>query len=190
MNKSSTGGFTLIEMLVVVIMVGILASIAAPGWLSFVNRQRLSAVRDEMLQTIQAAQSDAQQGNSSYEIHFNSTVGSPVLTIAKDTTPGVSDISTGFETLVGEEKSRSKLKIGAKDINGEDIDAFIFDHKGQIEYVSAPSLTSQGTLPIVIFASLDGVSTRSHCIVVTTLLGSTVTAEGDNCDNPNYIPVP
>ena len=59
MKKTSTGGFTLIEVLVVVVIVGVLASIAAPGWLAFINRQRANAVRDEILQVLQTAQSDA-----------------------------------------------------------------------------------------------------------------------------------
>jgi len=44
-SSSSESGFTLIEVLVVVIIVGILGSIAAPGWLSFLERQRANSVK-------------------------------------------------------------------------------------------------------------------------------------------------
>ncbi|MCJ8279579.1 MAG: prepilin-type N-terminal cleavage/methylation domain-containing protein, partial [Rivularia sp. ALOHA_DT_140] len=40
--SENISGFTLIEVLVVIAMVGILSAIAAPSWLGFVARQRLN----------------------------------------------------------------------------------------------------------------------------------------------------
>ena len=52
-------GFTLLEVLVVMIMVGILSAIAAPSWLGFVNNQRINASQTKIFQAIKVAQSDA-----------------------------------------------------------------------------------------------------------------------------------
>ena len=57
----NNSGFTLIEMLVVIIMVGILSAIAVPSWLSFVERQRLSKSADQVLQAVNTAQSTAKR---------------------------------------------------------------------------------------------------------------------------------
>ena len=180
MKKNSTDGFTLIELLVVVVMTGVLASIAAPGWLTFVNRQRANAVRDEMLQVLQTAQSDARRINKSYKVQINSTVGSAAITVG----PNVASFA-GIQTDLGDQQIRSKLKIEAKDRTSPtpiNISEFAFTPKGEV--------AEAGTLPLVISASLDGSSLPKRCIIITTLLGSMVTAKGDTCNSPKYEAVP
>ena len=47
-SSNSSSGFTLIEVLVVVIIIGILSAIAAPGWLAFINNRRISTMRGQV----------------------------------------------------------------------------------------------------------------------------------------------
>ena len=191
MRDSSTDGFTLLELLIAIVIAGILASIAAPGWLSFINRQRANAMRDEMLQIVLATQTDAQRNNKAYEISFDSSVGSPALIVAQDDTDlALEPANTAARTELGDVSNRDKLSIQATDANGVDIEHLVFDHNGQIVYTEPLDTGGQIRIPIVINSMVDGSNIPNRCIVFTTLLGDVVTGEGDDCDNPNYIPVP
>ena len=69
-RSQSNPGFTMIEIVIVVLIVGILSAIAAPGWLAFVNRQRLNKANDAVLGAIQQAQREAKRTKLSYSVSF------------------------------------------------------------------------------------------------------------------------
>ena len=55
----STKGLTLIEIMVSLAIVGILASIGMPSFVEMIKKRRTEAVRDELLASIQTAQTEA-----------------------------------------------------------------------------------------------------------------------------------
>jgi len=61
-NQSiSTAGFTLPELLIVIVMAGILALIATPSWIAMVNNRRATTVRDTIIQGFRLAQDQAER---------------------------------------------------------------------------------------------------------------------------------
>lgn len=63
-------GFTLIEVLVVVVMAGLLAAIGAPSWQGFMTRQTLNAGRERVIQSMRQAQSKAIQERRIWQVSF------------------------------------------------------------------------------------------------------------------------
>jgi prepilin-type N-terminal cleavage/methylation domain-containing protein len=63
-------GFTLLELLVVIILMGVIAAIAAPSWSLFMNQRRVNAANNVVLQSLQEAQSQARTRKVSYSVSF------------------------------------------------------------------------------------------------------------------------
>ena len=55
----NSSGFTMLEMLVVLMIVGVLSSIAAPSWRAFVQKQQIDAVNTSIYTILNQAKSEA-----------------------------------------------------------------------------------------------------------------------------------
>ena len=69
-DSLSNQGFTLIEILVTIMIVGILSAIAAPSWLNFLNQQRLSVAQNELYRAMTQAKSNATRDKLTWQVSF------------------------------------------------------------------------------------------------------------------------
>jgi len=177
-SRKSDGGFTIIELLVIVIMLGILVGIAAPSWLAFINRQRVRTVNDRVFQSLRTAQSQAKRSKRDIIITFDTTVDPPIATI--NTNPPTINASTGLpnpplrtETFNGGGEIKPgtiKLTVNTPAGATAPSNSIVFDYQGN------PSTT--GFVVTVAPANSPPNSAARQCVRVETLIGGMRTDEG------------
>ncbi len=178
--RHSTAGFTLFELLIVVVMASILALIAAPSWLTFVNNRRADAGRDQILQSLRQAQTQASQTRQRQVVNFITPANAlPVIRTGA--------VSQTLDGQVQADKRTSKtygLTLVGNVNTGCGTDArgcVVFDDRGNIVLGSGdPPPEETGIMKIVVTSPADGGSTR--CVIVRTILGSMQNGIGrDEC---------
>jgi prepilin-type N-terminal cleavage/methylation domain-containing protein len=88
-RKFNDAGFSLLEMLTVVAIIGILSAIIAPSWVNFVQRQRVNKANDAVLAAIKQAQTEAKKQKINYSVSFrvNSATDIPEYIVYQGTPP-------------------------------------------------------------------------------------------------------
>lgn len=192
-SNRSIAGFTLIEMLLIIIIIGILFAIAAPGWDTLLSRQRVSSAREQVLQVIRQAQSEARTTRAFRAVVFdnNSPDGVPrVATLPLSVSPNAYPINattvTNWRSLAGSGTPSGAIRLTTNNSNNQ----IVFDGNGAVAQGSAvdnlnqfntiPSSTDRAFAVTIARGGTTGNATK-RCVLVTTLLGATRLEEGANC---------
>lgn len=200
-SNRSQSGFTLIEMLVLIVIIGVLFAIAAPGWLAFISRQRVKAVRDDALQAIRIAQSEARKTRSPRIVQFNYATGSandparvvvgPVGAVVPPATcpPPVAGLQSRILGSDGVKPGQVRLAIYGGGSFNTQLNAIVFDDRGNVQCVrnatggAGFSADNFGPGFMVTAYSIRPGTTNTvalrQCAVVSTILGGTYTTDGD-----------
>jgi len=117
-HTKENAGFTLIEMLVVVLMIGILSAIAAPGWQAFLNKQQANKASDVIFAAIQSAQREAKRQKLSYSVSFvNDNNNIPQIAIYPSTTSTIP--SSSWKKVLDDLGSKTKKMVIGTNISSE-----------------------------------------------------------------------
>lgn len=169
-KNDNNAGFSLIELLVVILMVGVLAAIAAPSWQTFTTCQRIKSVNTQILQAIKTTQAEAKRNQSDYVLGFDLTKDPPKYSIyKKGTLPA--DQQPQSLSLDGAIKE-NMLKIYSQ-ANETVKNTITFDYSGNVK---DPTTLNQSTPPVntdgfsVVVYPKDSPKSR-NCIIVQTILG-------------------
>jgi len=169
LNKHSNSGFTLPEMLVVVLLIGILATLGIPNWLAFVNTRRLSTAQDEIYYAMRQAQREATKDKLTWQASFREQDGIVQWAVHR---ASVNPSSANWNNLDSnvrlDAETTLQISSGVRQIK--------FDYRGN----SAPR-------SITISSKSGGKAKR--CVYISTILGvmrtakenATTNNEGDYC---------
>ena len=97
--KNKTG-FTLIEMMIVVVIIGVFASMAGPAFTNWIPKMKLKADAREKTNYLRQARSRAISENNQYGVYFD--VSSSQIIFFKDTvSPELSMYDAGSDSVIG-----------------------------------------------------------------------------------------
>ncbi|MGK7890372.1 MAG: prepilin-type N-terminal cleavage/methylation domain-containing protein [Leptolyngbyaceae cyanobacterium] len=176
--KRSTSGMTILEVMVVIAIIGILSAIAAPGWVSFANRQRANRATDQILQAIRSAQADARRTRRSREVTF-------------EMVPTAADPDTLIPAVNGIRLGEGDLKAVALEVLDED-GTVILNTENDTDITNVQSVTFESTgglddnldLPVYITVGVPDLDGAKKCVIIRSLLGATQTARDGECTPP------
>jgi prepilin-type N-terminal cleavage/methylation domain-containing protein len=197
LSHSPVAGFTLIEMMVVVLMLGIMAAIGTPSYIAWVNNQRVSTARSQIAGTLRKAQSQARATKINREVRFENNNGNPRIAIiaAVNNTTGrpqrVNIPNANWLYLNKDGKRGLTMRVDpispyqtAGITDSRDSGGIVFDPYGAIA-TNNNNRPNANTADERIFAIQVGfgneVNQHKGCILVRTLLGSFREEKSSKC---------
>ena len=171
-------GFTLTEVLVVMIILVVLFGIAAPGWLGFMSRQRVNGAQTEVLQVLRETQNLAITKRASYSALFTNENNEAVVSIfAGDPADGGTLLKE--ETLGKRDGGKASVQLTTLPVAATSI-MFNFDGGVDLEHLNVDTPPEDSLYKVIVSPAAQA-NPRS-CVIVDTILGAMREGRGAECD--------
>lgn len=174
--QQSQSGFTLIETMFVLVLVGILSAIAVPSYLGLLNRQRLNNAQEQVLTAMQTAQASAKREKRAWETCFRDD-GTKVLwsahNIPESNAMSSCSSATNWEILIGE--NSKTIAISTTNTNLDNSQAGYYRRQFEYDGSVKPRL---GKITLIVRNQDTGIK---RCIIVSTILGALRTDKDAGC---------
>ncbi len=157
-SRSSISGFTLIELIAVVALIGILMAIFAPGWIRFIDTQRINSAQSVVYQGMKQAQLKAQQNKAEWQFSVRDTSGRIEWSVHSRAVPALSTRWNEVSHPIVQIDDETTLQL---DNNVANTRAVRFDHRGNVS-----SRLGRITLSSKRFSDIK------RCVYVSTLIGT------------------
>lgn len=180
--KSSTSGFTMLEVLVVIILMGILFAIAAPNWVAFLNNQRVNTARNQITQTLRDAQAQAKRTKVNRAVvvyNNNNELQMAIDPVVDETTYAADPKKIGNWQTLGNGVVQSgliQLLVNGTPLAKDTSSFIVFDSYGN---VSAKIGGQPGSFVLTVKPTAS--TNPRRCVAVQTLLGALSEASNPNC---------
>ncbi|AOX03233.1 hypothetical protein BJP34_30720 [Moorena producens PAL-8-15-08-1] len=193
-KQNNDAGFTFMELLIVILMVGILSSIAAPSWLAFVNRQRVNKVNERVLSVIQEAQRQAKNKKLHYSVSFRMNDGVPEAAVYQDNNNDNPTQNFQWQSLVGDlgvkpeevwvgTNLTDENKLGTLSILSEQNKTITFDNQGVLPNGADTDLAIVVAVPDSKNKN-NPIEATQRCVRIKTILGALETnRKGSECNH-------
>ena len=153
--KKTNKGFTLIEMIVTVIIVGIIASIAAPNFLGLLNRNRVNEATSQIQGALKEAQKQAIRQGKSCSITIN------------ESTKTIANTSGSTGCLLSNRILDDSIRLDSSRTT------IVFSGKGNITINDADT----SLLTPVFVVSMDNGTDKRGCVVIQNSFGAVRTGD-------------
>ncbi len=160
LNKHSSSGFTLLETLVVVVLIGILATMGISNWLAFVETRRLNTAQNEVHLAMHQARRQASKEKLTWQASFREQNGIIQWAVHPAT---VNPSNANWNNL--DANVRLDAETTLQKSNG--VRRIQFDYRGNVR---------QPPLGRITLSSKYGGKVK-RCVIVSTILGTMRTAK-------------
>ena len=178
----NTSGYTIIEVMLVVTLIGIFSAIAVPAWNGFVGRQQLRAGANRVYWAMRTAQSEAKRQKIAVQASFREkdnrvqfTVHQPNILPINISDSAWESLPVGVQVDKGEDETTlRKVNPDTNSVTTAETNYYraLFNYKGCPVYnptdeCTQTSLQAKGRLGL----KHKNLENAKRCVIVSTLIG-------------------